>query len=290
MPGARILDRLPGARSAVYKLRDGADLYALKMFVADDYRLRERTALNLLQGDPRVPEIAAHGIFPWGISFLLTRWREGTQLAGVRDAAVQQAGFAAAALQLGAIARVADGAEAGLPLTRLAHFIASGAEVDALLAPITPLLGEAACTRIAQHCSALISELRADPGHCFCHGDYQPKNLLVGPAGELLCVLDWEYASIGTRWEDRARLLRSAPDDVSEQAIAREYGSAGAAEVMQRCRASDLLHICLRLGEPKRDSRFATDRVRLVRALLGRIEGAGPEETRAAALALNAQG
>ncbi|HEV8245309.1 MAG TPA: phosphotransferase, partial [Polyangiaceae bacterium] len=40
------------------------------------------------------------------------------------------------------------------------------------------------------------------------HGDFNPTNLLIGAAGDVTAVLDWEFAHSGKLWSDIGNLLR----------------------------------------------------------------------------------
>lgn len=49
------------------------------------------------------------------------------------------------------------------------------------------------------------------PPH-LAHGDFNPTNLLVGDSGEVVAVLDWEFANAGKLWMDLGNLLRERPE------------------------------------------------------------------------------
>jgi aminoglycoside phosphotransferase (APT) family kinase protein len=44
------------------------------------------------------------------------------------------------------------------------------------------------------------------------HGDFNPSNLLIGDSGEVVAVLDWEFAHAGKLWMDLGNLLRDRPE------------------------------------------------------------------------------
>jgi Ser/Thr protein kinase RdoA (MazF antagonist) len=85
-----------------------------------------------------------------------------------------------------------------------------------------------------------------------CHGDYQPKNLIFGEAGQLQALIDWELAAFAPRLADLVHLLRYAPSDALEDSIRRGYAATcPLPDAWTRAaRCYDLARVSLGLSRP----------------------------------------
>lgn len=100
----------------------------------------------------------------------------------------------------------------------------------------------AALVEIARDAQALLD---TDTRVCLCHSDFNPKNLLVDPeSGEVVGVLDWEFAHAGMPYADLGNLLRFETDEAFCRAAIASYAAHAPAvhpDFLELGRASDLL-------------------------------------------------
>lgn len=105
-----------------------------------------------------------------------------------------------------------------------------------LLAPLKPggrgraRLGEEGADRLAEFARSRWEGVRrAYTGPCLTHCDFNPKNLMISPAGEPM-LIDWEFAMAADAMIDLGNFFRFEADDYapgSRAAFAEGYEEAG---------------------------------------------------------------
>ncbi len=95
---------------------------------------------------------------------------------------------------------------------------------------------------LADDAQELLSE---DQRVCLVHSDFNPKNLLVDPAGPSVTgLVDWEFAHAGSPYADLGNLLRNETDSVFADAVLaayRDFMPSTPDDLRERAGAADLV-------------------------------------------------
>lgn len=91
---------------------------------------------------------------------------------------------------------------------------------------LRPLIGDAARPEFAAVGDWLTQHVPPESGGTIVHNDYRLGNVILGPPGRVMAILDWELATIGDPLFDLAYFLASWPDPGEPLTPTAELGRA----------------------------------------------------------------
>lgn len=210
----------------------------------------DAAVMRLVRGLVPVPDVVdvRRGVGVEEPGLLLTRWSPATR-GDLALAELGEEGRARMGADMGRVAATL----AGMPTP------CAGTFVDASLCPQprTGDLGEwvegheaalvgwdAGARDALRDLASAAQDLLDEAGRtCLVHSDLNPKNVLVGEAGDVVAVLDWEYAHSGHPCTDLGNVLRFDRDAAYAEAALTAYADlrGGSPQyTLDRARAADL--------------------------------------------------
>ena len=226
----------------------------VRIYPADDPRGLaapevDAAVMHLVRGLVPVPEVVdvrrGDGQAP---GILLTRWLPATP--GDRALAGLDAdGRARMGAAMGRVAATL----AGMPTPHAGSFVDAGLRAEPFQADLGEWVSEHE-PRLLEWDAGALAGLRdlADRAQdlleqvdrtCLVHSDLNPKNVLVGAGGEVVAVLDWEFAHSGHPYTDLGNVLRFERDPAYVDAALASYVAlrgGTASEALDLARAADL--------------------------------------------------
>ena len=289
--GDATVEVIPNARHEVYRMWTAGHAFALKVFEATSASAGERAARTLAgQGVP-LPEIVAEGTLPDGRSYMLMTWCEGAPMAATLDrrpAGFSERSFQDGASRLGRVHSLATPED--WPATCPSVLLRFGAaDFEQLLQPVlskfSARFGLPLAAEVQVALAAVPAADRAWTRIVVSHGDYQPKNLIIGATGLVTAIIDWELCMVAPQWSDLAHLLRASPDAATDILIGHSYGSMPQNWLLL-CRAYDLARVCVGLSRADLAGDDVDDWTALVKALVTATSEGDPGPARTAAARL----
>jgi Ser/Thr protein kinase RdoA (MazF antagonist) len=257
--------RLTGGQHELYRVGIGAAALVLKIIENDaGAQQREIRARELFAPGIPIPAVLFHGRIRGSSRYLVTPWVNGVPLSTALlhlDAFPAEIAFENAATLLGRLhalaATIQQQSERVFPLAPAvmlgfgtADFLRRfAAATDMFRERFGPLLWDRVSAAIAgdlDTCEGALAET------VLCHGDYQPKNLIFNPVGQVRALIDWELAAFAPRLADLAHLLRYALSDAVEASLRQGYAAGcDLPESWTRAaRCYDLVRVTLGLSRP----------------------------------------
>lgn len=270
-PGVQV-ESVSQDRHEVYRVAMGTAAFALKVFGDGAAARAERRGLHLSRAEVCVPQLVSFGRIDGGRNYVLTTWCDGETLSSVLrrgSAATCRSGIAAAATTLGHLHRLGSTVSGVVQVNASLRGFGSGGFRDAYFAELDGFrrnAGADLCNEVYKALGSVRKLDAAERGVVLTHGDYQPKNVIVGSAGDVRAVIDWEFFCLAQCWADLAHILRASEGDTMDILIGSSYGGLPD-DWIAIARAYDLARICVGLDRAEWDGDDIDDWVSMVGAL-----------------------